>query len=229
MMQPLVRRGGIRTADGYRFELTGGHPALDLANTLDERPTPNPRELLSGWDDLMDWCEQSAVIDLAAVRRLRRSGALRPEEAAAVVRRVRFLRESLFRLFAAAAAGRPLPAEHLAILNDALTQALPRLYLAPANGGFRWAWAHPEEALDCMVAPVVHAAAELLLDRERLGRVRICEAADSCRWLFLDLSRNRSRRWCDMTVCGNREKSRRHQARARSRRSVRARRPAVRR
>lgn len=218
-----VRRGGVRTPDGYRFELTGGHPALDLANTLDERPASTPRELLGGWDDLMDWCGQSGVLDAATVRRLRRSGALRPEEAAAVLRRVRFLREALFRVFAAAAEGRALPAEHLATLNDALAQALPRLRLTPAEGGLRWAWAHPDEALDVMVPPVVHAAAELLLDRDRLARLRICEAADSCRWLFLDLSRNRSRRWCDMTVCGNREKSRRHQARARSRRSLRAR------
>jgi len=48
-----------------------------------------------------------------------------------------------------------------------------------------------------------------LLTSDRLSAVREC-AADDCAWLFLDESRNRSRRWCDMKVCGNRQKARLH-------------------
>jgi predicted RNA-binding Zn ribbon-like protein len=63
-----------------------------------------------------------------------------------------------------------------------------------------------------MLWPVARSAADLLTSQEQ-SRVRECAASD-CGWLFLDLSRNRSRRWCDMETCGNRTKARRHYARS---------------
>jgi predicted RNA-binding Zn ribbon-like protein len=63
---------------------------------------------------------------------------------------------------------------------------------------------------------VLRSAADLLTSDD-LGRLREC-ASDTCAWLFLDHSKNRSRRWCDMTVCGNRDKVRRHRQRQRGRR-----------
>jgi predicted RNA-binding Zn ribbon-like protein len=61
--------------------------------------------------------------------------------------------------------------------------------------------------------PIAESAAELLTSQE-VSSIRLCEAPD-CDWLFLDNSRNRSRRWCDMKICGNREKARRHYRRSR--------------
>ena len=61
--------------------------------------------------------------------------------------------------------------------------------------------------------PVAHAAANLLVS-DQVSRVRMC-ASDSCDWLFLDLSRNQMRRWCDMKTCGNRVKARRYYERSR--------------
>jgi predicted RNA-binding Zn ribbon-like protein len=58
-----------------------------------------------------------------------------------------------------------------------------------------------------MLAPIVKSAADLLLS-DMLDRVKQCEG-DPCGWLFLDTSRNRSRRWCSMEDCGNRAKARR--------------------
>lgn len=51
-----------------------------------------------------------------------------------------------------------------------------------------------------------------LLEPDRLARIKICP---NCHWLYLDASRNRSRRWCDMTICGNRQKAKRHYERIR--------------
>jgi predicted RNA-binding Zn ribbon-like protein len=62
-----------------------------------------------------------------------------------------------------------------------------------------------------MLWPIVDAAADLLV-RGEPERIKTCGSA-TCGWLFLDLSRNRSRRWCDMKDCGNRAKARRHYAR----------------
>ncbi len=110
------------------------------------------------------------------------------------------LREALYRLFAGAAGGRAPDAGDLAVLN----RAIGRMQI---GRDLEWQWAAGPDALDAMLGPIVRAALELLMS-ERRDRVRVC-AADDCVWLFLDTSKNRSRRWCDMKQCGNRSKVRR--------------------
>jgi len=61
---------------------------------------------------------------------------------------------------------------------------------------------------------IVRSAADLLTS-DKLHDVRACSAED-CRWLFLDISKNHSRRWCDMETCGNQAKARRHYRRKKS-------------
>lgn len=207
------RFGGHPTPAGWRFELSGGHPALDFVNTLDERPSPEPHELLPDYAALLGWCSQSGLLPAAEIRRLRVAAARRPAAAASTVRRARALREALFSLFAAVVAGEPLPARPLAAFNRELAAAMAHLRVASAAGAPTWGFDLHPDALDAMLPPLVRAAADLLTSPER-ARVRRCEGGD-CAWLFFDSSRNRSRRWCDMTVCGNRAKARRHRARAR--------------
>ena len=210
-----VRFGGREGPAGWQFELTGGHPALDLANTLDGRPTAAPRELLPDYAALVRWSAQGRVIPDSLARRLEHEAAQRSAAAEACLRKARALREALFALFRAVAKGRKLPARELAALNAALPEALSRMRLQPvAQARVEWTFEHPQAALDAMLPPVVKAAADLLASPRR-ERVRCCEGT-GCAWLFLDESRNRSRRWCDMTVCGNRAKARRHRARLRT-------------
>lgn len=199
--------------DSEPFELTGGHLALDFANTVDERPHDPPRERLGSYGDLLAWAEQAGVLKPAEAKRLGREAGGRPDAAARVLGQARALREHLFAIFEAAAGGRPLPADHLAAVNPALARALGKLRLEPAGKVAKWGWNDEPEALDLVLWPVIRAAAELLASPD-LVLVRRC-AADECAWLFLDRSRNRSRRWCDMTVCGNRAKARRHYSRVR--------------
>jgi predicted RNA-binding Zn ribbon-like protein len=101
----------------------------------------------------------------------------------------------------------PLPAD-LATLNGLLSRILPHLQLIPSGEGFTWGWARSKTDLEQVFWPVVYAAAELLTS-EKLARLGQCAGQD-CGWLFLDTSRNHSRRWCEMQHCGNRVKARRH-------------------
>ncbi len=79
--------------------------------------------------------------------------------------------------------------------------------------GEGWGWVDAgEPALDQMLGPVARSAVELLTSGRR-ARVRECEGANGCGWLFIDTSKNGRRRWCDMKVCGNRAKARRHRQR----------------
>jgi predicted RNA-binding Zn ribbon-like protein len=57
------------------------------------------------------------------------------------------------------------------------------------------------------------ASAVVLQIQGKLGRVRLCGGED-CRWAFYDESRNGSRQWCSMGVCGNRQKARTYRAKS---------------
>jgi predicted RNA-binding Zn ribbon-like protein len=118
----------------------------------------------------------------------------------------------LFALFAAAARGEATPAGPLAAFNARLGRALARSRLVPARQGLQWGLSQ-EHSLDAMLPAILRAAADLLLGAPA-GALREC-ASERCRWLFVDASPSRRRRWCDMAVCGNRAKVGRHYARRR--------------
>lgn len=133
--------------------------------------------------------------------------------AAAFEQAIRF-REALYRVFAAIATGQSPGKDDLGAVNGVLAETLGRSRLASVDGGFAWAWDGEESGLDRPLWAVAYAAAALLTGPQ-LGRARVCPGA-GCGWLFLDTSRNRSRRWCDMGICGNRAKARRHYQRRRA-------------
>lgn len=197
--------------DGHVFELSAGSLPLDLANTVDSRLSAEPKERLADYGDLVRWSVQAELLTSGGARRLLKKAARQKGQAASVLRRGRVLREAIFELFSARARGAPPSAGAMGILNEELSRSLVRLRLVKADPGYGWEW-EDEDALDRMLWPVVRSAAELLTSDE-LDRVREC-AADTCAWLFLDRSKNRSRRWCDMAVCGNRAKVRRFRERS---------------
>jgi predicted RNA-binding Zn ribbon-like protein len=196
------------------LSLIGGRLCLDFANTVGSHAGEHPNEYLRSYRDLVAWGRHAGILTGAEERRLLEAAAGRPDEAGVVLHRAIVLREAIYRIFSAVAVGRAPDAAALEILNAALARALPHARIVSTDDGFAWAWRHEEGALDRMLWPVARSAAELLTGGE-LDRVREC-ANDACGWLFLDLSRNRSRRWCDMRDCGNRVKARRYYQRRRA-------------
>lgn len=189
------------------FDLSGGRPCLDFANTLEGR-LDEVRERLGSYGDLVSWAGQAGLVDEGVESELRREAEERPRDAEGVLAVARTLREALYTIFSSVAAGEAPGAESVSRLNEALPEAMGAFRLAPSDPGDEWRWALSGPGLYRVLAPVVRDAAELLTSTE-VGRVRECES-ETCAWLFLDRSRNRSRRWCDMSVCGNRAKARRH-------------------
>ena len=195
-----------------RFDLSGGDLALDLANTRSSRPTPEPREDLRAYEDLVAWGLEAGAIDASEAAALRAQAARRPRAARAALARARDVREAVFEVFSAVAGAREIPQPALDRVNAALPGALARLRVEATGASASWRWTGSDH-LDRVTWPAVRAAA-LLLTAPGLAHVRECAARD-CAWLFLDTSRNGTRRWCDMAVCGNREKARRFQRRTR--------------
>ncbi len=189
-----------------RFLYVGGDPAIDLINTVDWTSRGLENERLETFEQLTRWAEGAGVIDVAAGRRLRRSGETRPRVAVAAVADLREVRDVLHDLFGRAARGEPAGAE-LGRFNRLLGESLAKLELAPSGGGFRWSWRGEDTDPRAIGWRVLWSAASLLRSDE-VGKVRVC-GGDDCGWMYVDRSRNGLRRWCQMRVCGTREKTRR--------------------
>jgi predicted RNA-binding Zn ribbon-like protein len=193
--------------------LVGGALCLDFVNTVDPRHAPDRREYLDSYAALAAWGDQAGAIGTDQGDRLSQAAADDPAGAERVLDRAISLREALYPLFRRAAEGQPPAPGDLGALQAELTRALPHLRVTWSPAGFAREWERDSAALDQVVWPVSWSAAELLTHGP-LDRIRECPGQGNCGWLFLDLSKNASRRWCDMRVCGNRAKARRHHARA---------------
>jgi len=213
----MVREQGMMIAfEKYELslKLQAGRLALDFANTADWHASDQPEEKLNSYPDLVRWAEGVGILPEAEAEHLLRVETRRSEDAALVLERAITFREALYRIFSAITAGAPAEAADVSILNEMLATALGRLHLVSTQESFSWEWTAASDDLERMLWPVAQSAADLLTSAE-LSRVGRC-ADERCGWLFLDMSRNRSRRWCDMKDCGNRAKARRHYARQRS-------------
>ena len=202
------------TVHAGNLALLAGELCLDFTNTIEPRAAEHPHEFLLSYTDLVVWGRHTRALTLDAAERLHQAAGARPEAAGAVLVLAISLRESIYRIFAAILDGLLPAAGDLDVLNAALGDALARQQIVADGSGFRWAWQGSDGALDQMLWPVVRSAGELLTS-ERVRRLIKCPG---CGWLLLDSSRNHSRRWCDMRVCGNRAKARRHYERQRTRR-----------
>ncbi len=209
-----VRFGGRETPRGYLFELTGGCLCLDLANTVDERGKDRPRDLLPRYEELLNWGVQAGAVLPSEAAAMHALASRQRAAATRALRRAVEAREAIFQIFSAVAGRRPAPNGALGILNRVLPDALGDRSVALRGRQFVWQWRHMKRPdFNHILWAAVVSAAELLMSPDRL-RVRECAGA-GCDWLFIDRSRNGTRRWCDMTVCGNRAKARRHYARSR--------------
>lgn len=197
-----------------RLKLLGGALCLDFANTTGRRIEPQGEEALLDYEDLVAWAEHAGAVAAAEARALLRAAHVEPERPRATHRRAIELREALFRIFSAAAGGRDVATADLDILNRFVGDAFAHLRLAPRDGGFVLAWRGAAGSLDLPLWRVARSAADLLVSPD-VSRVREC-SSQRCDWLFLDRSKNHSRRWCNMAECGNREKARRHYSRRRA-------------
>jgi predicted RNA-binding Zn ribbon-like protein len=193
----------------YQFDLSGGALCLDFANTVSWRKALGQlNDHLKSYDNLVAFAEQSSVLSSQQASRLRAQARTRGTTASEILQTALAYRENLYRGFSALASGKPPAPNDLQKINDFAVDALGHRRLVRADGRYRWEWQWNENPLGSILWPVAQSAADLLIAPE-LAEVCMCEAPD-CAWLFLDQSRNRSRRWCDMKVCGNRQKARRH-------------------
>jgi predicted RNA-binding Zn ribbon-like protein len=187
------------------FQLIAGHPALDLVNTLDWRFSPKgpPQDMLTSYYDLVRFTRQSKLLRL-------QPSASRSAGARALASCVE-LREALAEIFYARLDGRKPSTAARHCLERYFKEARLRQMLNwKQSPRLEWEWpAHAMNA-DLPLWALALSASDLMTSKA-VDRVRACDNPE-CRWLFLDTSKNHTRRWCDMALCGNRMKARRFKA-----------------
>ena len=195
----------------HRFDLVGGDAVLDFANTIHDWTAPEPRDYVPTFPEALRFAEAAGVISAAEGRRL---AALPP---GAELRRLRDLRTRLERMLGALQDHRSPSAEDLEELASEAVEAARVTRLRSEKGQVK-------RVIDADAAGTATVRYRLvegviaLLTSERLARVSRCP---SCGWFFLDTTKNRSRRWCSMAMCGSAVKARNYYWRTK-RRSRRA-------
>jgi predicted RNA-binding Zn ribbon-like protein len=201
---------------GTLFDLAGGHPALDLVNSLDNRyRADGPNEMLASYTDLLRFTVESGLLQPQQVHAL---GKVAGSEAATeALHAVRELREAAAGVCYALVEKKTPPPDDIRTLERCFLAAdqhrelcwQPPTHDSTAN--ITWQWRRGESNPSLPTWMLSQAVAELLLSN-RMTLIKTCDV-ETCRWLFLDTSKNHTRRWCNMKVCGNRMKARRFQAR----------------
>jgi predicted RNA-binding Zn ribbon-like protein len=204
------------------MKFIGGRVCLDFVNTVGARVSRHGkrsrdyvdsvlRDKLNNYQDLLTWSQLAGLATKDEVRRLGRMAERHPQHAARTLARAKRLREALYRIFKSLLEGWPLDDTDVDFLRQELSIAKTHERLHRSGARFAWAWEQPEDALDGALWRASQSAADLLTSPDG-GRLSQC-SGDECGWMFLDTSRNRGRRWCDMKDCGNRAKVRRFRRR----------------
>jgi predicted RNA-binding Zn ribbon-like protein len=204
-----------------KFELIGGNVCLDFINTLDDRPSDKPKELLTNYYELARFGEDAGILTPEQLDFFFERVHLMPDDAEEALRHARNLREAMYAVFSALMNRQNVPVIAMDTLNAYIRDAalhsrlvqgkMVQSEMVTCEGRMEWRFEDLTSALEGMLWPIARAAADLLASSD-LAMVRAC-SSPTCQWLFLDTSKNHHRRWCSMQQCGNRAKVRRFYAR----------------
>jgi predicted RNA-binding Zn ribbon-like protein len=192
------------------LELVGGALCLDFANTVNSRVNTE-HDYLTQYSDLVGWANKVGLLSVAQINQLLKRATQNMEGAEKILEKARKIRELLYRLFSSAANASEPDKEDKEIFVGEYGEAVSHGQLTKDDTHYRTAW-KLDESFDAVLWPIVYSAGELLLSEE-LSHVKECPG---CSWLFLDTSKNQSRRWCSMNTCGVRDKMRRYHKRQRT-------------
>jgi predicted RNA-binding Zn ribbon-like protein len=203
-----ARTKGQRYAETFRCP--GGALCLDFCNTGQGARGARQEEWITGFPDLIDWLAAAGALSRPQAGGLRAAGARSPQAARGLWARAIELREAMARVLLAKSEGRAAAREDLGKIEAEYGRTAQFARLSSSGDGFAWSLDPAASAFDAALRPLVESAVGLLTS-SRLARLRRC-GNSTCYWLFLDATKNGSRRWCEMASCGNVMKLRRHRA-----------------
>jgi predicted RNA-binding Zn ribbon-like protein len=192
--------------------VVAGNLALDFANTVDDPGGPAHFDHIQDMPRLLTWGRNIGLLSGEQHEQLAALAQAKPAVAAASLRRARALRRTVQSVFGAIADDQAVSGQPWSDLRRSIAEAIGHADLTTDHDRIHLVW--DLSTLDGVTWPVAYAAHELLTSGE-LGRVKRCAA---CPWLYVDHSKNSSRRWCSMDDCGKNVKMRRYVERRAARR-----------
>ena len=188
-------------------DLIGGRLALDFVNTKGDRLTDAPNEHLLDYASFLAWAHHAGAVDAPTPAASATKPPPPPSPPPPPLHEAIALREALYRMIMERQ--RAPSAADVTRVNEAFARASADPHLTFHDSHYAIGWRCSDDLsgpLDAIVRDAVH----LLAAPDESARVRSCESDSGCGWIFLDTTKSRTRRWCDMKVCGNRAKASRH-------------------
>lgn len=190
-----------------QWDFAAGSLPLAFANTVDNHASSEPEETLKSYSDLVAWSWSVDLLTEMEARHLMKMAENKPAKVSAMLSKARELRESIYRIFSDVAAAKEADKTDLEYLKESLIESLMKAQIVEKSNGHELSWESSKGSFDQMLWPIAYEAFELLTS-DMMNKVGKCQDDRGCGWLFIDTSRNHSRRWCSMESCGNRAKAR---------------------
>ncbi|MEJ2262499.1 MAG: CGNR zinc finger domain-containing protein [Anaerolineales bacterium] len=188
------------------IRLDGGNLSLNFVNTIHDRYEEPLEDYLHNYLDLITWANFADAINSSQKKRLLQRSRENQEEANQVYKDSIQLREAIYQCVVSLINRDEVSAVNMQVINQWLSKAFSNLELAQLDNSFVLDWKAENSGLESVLWPIIRSFADLVTSDDR-GRIKQCS---NCGWVFVDNSKNKSRRWCSMETCGNRVKAQRH-------------------
>ena len=189
-----------------QLRIVAARPALNFVNTVDPREGEPGVEYIPTYSALVQWAVRVGIITRSQSEHLKRAAQPDRSQEQQALRRALTLREALYRALSALSKHRQPHHRDLGVIQSAFHEAVGQAQLKQRGHRFQW---QLREDLDLISSLIALDTVELL-ESGLADRLRRCPGSGDCGWLFVDTSKNATRRWCSMAGCGNRAKARRH-------------------
>jgi predicted RNA-binding Zn ribbon-like protein len=195
------------------LSLVAGKLALDFTNSESGRGGVKHLDHLQTAADLITWASHADIISKKDALLSQRAIKGQSKLSRQLITRGRSLRETVYQVNSCVIAGRQPADKLLRSLTAAHAEMLAVATLTLHADNYAWTWDPRIELTAAILGPITVSALTLLIQAD-LSRIKQCNG-NHCGWLFFDGTKNKSRQWCDMSVCGNRAKASALRARAR--------------
>ena len=185
-----------------KYKLIGGKLCFDFTNTVSWRELEHPHEWLDSIDNLASWAQMAEILSTKEARNLKRLLFDQNEDGIKKLQQLKDTREIIYNIFNCVIHQTSPSEKDMKNINRLVKKAMSHLELVPSPDGFELAWQIDLSGMDKIHYSTIRSAVQVLTTKD-LTRIKKCP---SCQWLYLDMSKNKSRRWCTMEDCGNRHK-----------------------
>jgi predicted RNA-binding Zn ribbon-like protein len=185
------------------LSIDGGVLCLNFVNTVHDYTAPMPYDYFQNYENWLEWVARLEVLPKSRLKEIK---SAEPEAKEKMLKQVREARSVLHRLFRSVARKEPVDAGVMNAFNLLLSQSLSAVRLCKGDEGPVQDWAWDEMGNEGAIRVITKSAYDLIVEGS-FNRIKEC---GMCGWLFLDQSKNNSRRWCSMQACGSMHKAKKY-------------------